>query len=453
MAPALMSRRWVYVADVKGMWRRLRRMSNWLLIAFFFVTPWLSWHGEPLVRLDVTQRRFHLFGSIFLARDAWLLALLGLLLAVSLFFFTSLAGRLWCGFACPQTVFLEEWFRAVERLVEGRSPKRKLRDEGSWSLERLGKKTLKQGIFLLMSVLLGFGFLSWFVGPVDLLWMTARGTVAPGALLVWGGVSGIFYWDMAFFREQFCNFLCPYARFQGVLMDADSLVIGYDPKRGEPRGKAARKKLEVLGQPFGDCVDCGRCVQVCPQGIDIRDGLQVECVSCARCIDACDAVMDTVGTPRGLVRFSSQATLERGEKSRLIRPRVLLYGGILGLLLVGLGAAVGLRPGVDLILSRQPGPLSVREGGVIRNAFTLRVSNRDDVTHPFEVSVEGLPLGSVVVPLHPVQVAPGEVMTVPAFVEQPLTVAGQGPTSFRIRVSAQDGSGLAAARPGTFVAR
>ena len=320
------SRRFIHPADVHGRFSFLRAVAGVLLMAVYVALPWIRINGNPAVFLDVEHRLVHLFGLTLAPQDFWLGFFLITGTGFALFYVTALLGRVWCGWACPQTVFLD-LARRVERFIEGDATARRRLDESQWTPEKIGKRGLKNIVYGIFAVLLAHVFLSYFVSLRTLYSMASQSPAAHwGAFLFAFLTGGALWFDFAWFREQFCIVVCPYGRLQSALLDSDSIVIGYDQTRGEPRGK-----LNAAGA--GDCIDCRRCVQVCPTGIDIRHGLQMECIACAACIDACDEVMEKINRPRGLVRYDSMRGLE-GKKRRFIRPRVALYTL---LLLAGMG--------------------------------------------------------------------------------------------------------------------
>lgn len=390
-------RQWVYPQSVKGRFQRLHRWSGLALQLILFVTPWLTVDERPLLRIDLPARRLYLLGGVFTPSDTAFLAVLGLASGFALFFFTSLFGRLWCGYACPQTVFLEEWVRPIEKFFEGDRGQRMALDKAPWTAKKAARKAGKWASFALLATFVGLTVVSYFAGARD-LWTGAGGPVAYAFVAVLS--AGIFT-DFAWFREQFCNYLCPYARFQGALSDDKSLVIAYDTGRGEPR------------KGTGACIDCKKCVTVCPQGIDIRNGYQLECVNCARCVDACEGVMDKLHQP-SLVAYTTQS----GRWS-FLRGRTAVYGGLLALLtVVGILLAVD-RHDLDGMVSRAPGSLFVVDpDGWTRNTFLVRLSSKEMKPETYQITVHGLPAqAQVIVP--PVELAAGASTTVPLIVRIP----------------------------------
>ena len=384
------TRRWVYTQTIDGSFQRIRRWTFLALHLVLFGLPWLTVAGNPALRFDLPGRRLYAFGAIFTAGDT-LLLLLGLLfLAFSLFFFTSLYGRLWCGYGCPQTVLLDSWIRPIERWIEGEHTTRRRRDQAPLGWDRAWRKAAKWSLFAVAAFLVSMSFMGFFAEARE-LW-TGRGSTAAYTLV------GIFtvgwFLDFAWFREQFCNYLCPYARFQSALVDDQTLMITYDAARGEPRG-GKEAKLD------GRCVDCFKCVNVCPQGIDIRNGFQLECIGCARCIDACTSVMDRLGHET-LVEYGSLVELAGGRR-RVLRPRVVAYAGLLAAILAAAVLLVETRLPFEAAVSRAPGSLfTVDDDGYVRNTYLLRVGNNapaaDGGTLSFHVEVEGLPGAQVLAP-------------------------------------------------------
>ncbi len=379
------SRFFLHPSDAHGWFTTARRWSGWLLIVIYFALPWISVGGHPAVFLDIFERHFHLFGQTLSVQDAWLLFFAISGLGFTLFLVTALLGRVWCGWACPQTVFLDHVFRRIERWIEGDAVARRQLDAAPWTAGKLMRRGFKQGLFILVSGLIAHLFLVYFVSAPDLWTMM---NAAPGehwaAFVFVSAFSLVLYFNFAWFREQLCIVICPYGRLQSALIDEHSLVIGYDTKRGEPRGK--------LGLPgAADCVDCNRCVQVCPTGIDIRQGLQIECIGCAACIDACDDVMTKIGRPRGLVRYDS-LTAFAGGVTRWLRPRTLAYA-----VLMLIGAAVAtwalstVKP-ANFGITRMTGAPYFVDDHAVRNQFLIRLVNKRDMPVRFAVTLTGAPV-------------------------------------------------------------
>jgi cytochrome c oxidase accessory protein FixG len=434
---------WIYPAAIKGLFMRWRRNLGYFVIAVYFVMPWVKVGGLQAILLQIPERRFILFGHIFWPQDAFYLVFLLIGLTLALFFFTAVLGRVWCGWLCPQTVFMEEIFRKIEEWVEGDHHAQRRLDAAPWTVGKAVKKVVKHGLFLLFSALVSNTFLAYFVETATLLrWMTGPPGEHWTAFLFMAVILGIFYFDFAWFREQFCIVLCPYARIQSVLTDAHSIQVGYDVVRGEPRGK--------LGATTGDCIDCHKCVAVCPTGIDIRDGYQLECIGCVRCIDACDSIMDRIRRPRGLVRLDSLARLA-GQKANILRPRVVIYS----VLLVGVTAALfvglGTRPLLGLTVLRPPGtPFVELPGGLVSNQFTLSLQNKSREDKAFRLALEGPAAARLIVPVNPIPLMAGAQTHAQAFVSIPGAEVPEGKAEFRLQV--YDGPTLLAEKTTTFLA-
>lgn len=374
-------RRFVYPADVKGRFTRLRRGVFALLIALWIALPLVPINGHPALFLDVVRRRFYLFGATFNAQDVWLMFFVLTGLGFGLAFLTSVLGRVWCGYACPQTVFLESLFRPIERLVEGSRDARIRRDHGPWTSGKVLRKVIKHLLFLGAAFAVSHIMLSFFVSMPAMLQMVRHSPGEHPEAFAWAtAVTLVLYGNFAWFREQLCLIVCPYGRLQSVLFDDDSLVIGYDRRRGEPRGKASEKDK-------GDCVDCRRCVVVCPTGIDIRNGLQLDCIACSACVDACDEIMDKLKRPRGLVRYDSQHGLS-GENRRIWRPRMGIYAVLGAAGIIAASVAVSTRTGYEATLLREKGAPYVVEGDSVRNSFTLHLVNKEGSSEAFRIEAE-----------------------------------------------------------------
>lgn len=404
---------------------RARRMVAYALMVVFVGLPLLRVDGKPAVLLDVVHRQFVLFGRTFLATDGVLLMLLMLSIFVGVVLVTALVGRAWCGWACPQTVYMEFLFRPIERLFEG--PR-----EAQLRLDRAGggwRRLAKNAVFLGLAFVLANVFLAYFVGTDTLRhWVLQAPTEHWGGFLVVLVTTGLVFFDFAYFREQMCTVVCPYARLQSVLLDPKSLLIGYDARRGEPRSKGKAR------QPgHGDCIDCQACVTTCPTGIDIRQGLQLECIACGQCADACDSIMDRIKKPRGLIRYSSQRALETGQESSLLRPRVAIYSlALLGLLSALAFASSGQERSEITVLRGLGAPFS-RNGDDVVNQLRLRVQNRSDAEQTFLVELVGVPGGKLVAPELPLVVPAGELRDASFFVVAPASeVRGQRRIQLRI---------------------
>lgn len=430
----------VYPREVAGRFAKLRTLASIALLGIFYGLPWVQWAGRQAVLFDLPARKFHLFGLTLWPQDFLYLTWLLIIAALTLFFVTAVAGRLWCGYACPQTVWTDAFLR-IERLVEGDRPQRMKLDRRPWSAEWVARKGLKQFLWIGFALFTGFSFVAFFTPAQDLAARTMAlqlGGWETFWILFYGFAT---YGNAGFLREQVCKYMCPYARFQSAMFDPDTLTVAYDPGRGEPRG--ARKRgtdPKTIGR--GDCVDCTICVQVCPTGIDIRNGLQYECIDCAACIDACDDVMAKVGSNPGLIRYATERELA-GGKTRYFRPRVLVYGGLLLGLSLGFVVSLGLRQpiGLDIIRDRNALYRVLPDGGV-ENVYSLRILNKDNQAHRY--AVEAVPAKVFEVDAPVVEVAAGEVLAVPARLRVPMAARAQAPREVRITVRAVDEPELAA---------
>ena len=422
----------IYVRAVTGRFAAWRWAAVWLTQLVFYGLPWLSWNGRQGVLFDLGQQRFYLFGLALYPQDLIYLAVLLMLAALLLFFVTAVAGRVWCGFACPQTVYTEI-FLWVERRLEGSPHARKRLDAMAWTPEKLARKGGKQAAWLLISLWTGFTFVGYFT-PIQTLGAEALALTWSPWELFWVGFYGLAtYVNAGYLREQMCKHACPYARFQGAMMDRDTLVIGYDTERGESRGARSRSAdPKALG--LGDCIDCTLCVQVCPTGIDIRDGLQSNCIGCAACIDVCDTVMAQMDYPKGLIRYSTQNGLAKGWDQptllkRVLRLRVLIYAALLLTAVLAFVSSVAMRSPMRLDVMRDRGVMArVVNGGAVENIYRLHVMNATEAVQRYRVTVLGHADLSLGEPLE-LELGPVEARTVPLSVRLPYadanTLAGQ----------------------------
>ena len=451
---AYVSERKVYPRDVSGPLNRLRVAAVFWLLGMFYLFPWLSWDGRQAVLFDLPARKFHVFAITFWPQDFLFLAMLLMIAALALFFFTALAGRLWCGYACPQTVWTEV-FLWMESAIEGDRHKRMKLDAGPWTREKLLRKGGKHVVWLLFALWTGFTFVGFFT-PI-------RELAARAWPYQWGGWESfwVFFYALAtwgnagFLREQVCKYMCPYARFQGVMFDPDTLIITYDPERGEPRG-ARKKTVDAKAAGLGDCVDCGLCVVVCPTGIDIRKGQQYECIGCGACIDACDPVMDKVGLPRGLIRYTTENALAKHFTSKdvvghILRPRIILYTVILVAITLAtiwsLATRVPLK--VDVIRDRS---LLAREAddGRIENVYNLKIMNTTEEPKRYSLSVEGM-YGIEIVGERLVEVASAENHEVTVVVRVPPESGKKGANTIYFDIKAQNHDKIAVHEKASFL--
>jgi cytochrome c oxidase accessory protein FixG len=383
----------IYPRAVAGWFAAWRWALVWATQLVFYGGAWLTWNGRQAVLFDIAQRKFYIFGLVFWPQDIIYLTVLLIVSALALFLFTAVAGRLWCGYACPQTVYTEI-FLWVERMIEGERAQRIRLDRAPLGPRKLGLKLAKHGVWIAIALWTGFTFVGYFT-PIRELW-DAVWTLNTGPWETFWVLFYAFatYGNAGWMREQVCTYMCPYARFQSAMFDRDTLIITYDRARGEPRG--GRNRRSGRGA-LGDCVDCGICVQVCPTGIDIRNGLQYECIGCAACIDGCNQVMDKLGYPRGLVRYSTTHAMEKALTrpqmfARVLRPRVLVYTAVLAAIVIGMLASLWLRVPlrVDVIRDRAA-IVRYTEGGTIENVYRLQIMNTAEAEREFEIRAEGLP--------------------------------------------------------------
>lgn len=385
-------RKWLYPTLSPGRFLTRRRIVGWVLVFIYLALPVVPIGGRPALLLDVVHREFAMFGAVFYPTDTLLLMLFLIAIMVMIILFTALLGRVWCGWACPQTIYLEFVFRPIERLIEGKEHVRKRRDGGPMSVDKAWRKGVKWGIYGVVAFVLANTFVAYFVGWSALIdWMGQAPTENWGFFLVMSVTTGLILFDFGIFREQMCTIACPYARMQSIMLDEDSLIVSYDPNRGEPRQKRSKKALEQEAAGIipaqGDCIDCFACVRTCPTGIDIRDGLQMECVACTQCIDACDHIMDQIDRPRGLIRYTSERELE-GRKTRIFRPRTTIY--LVAILFVASAFTVVLtsRSDYDVNVGRVvDAPYIELPDGRIANRLRFRVRNQTAGTVSFDVRV------------------------------------------------------------------
>ncbi|WKB55247.1 cytochrome c oxidase accessory protein CcoG [Eleftheria terrae] len=385
----------IYPRSVTGWFMNWRWALVWFTQLLFYGLPWLPWNGRQAVLFDLATRRFYIFDLVLYPQDFIYLTALLVISALGLFFFTAVAGRLWCGYACPQTVYTEI-FLWVERRIEGDRTARMRLDAAGWSWNKLWRKTAKQAAWIAIGLWTGFSFVGYFT-PIRTLAQEAL-TLGFGPwewfwVLFYGFAT---YGNAGYLREQVCKYMCPYARFQSAMFDKDTMVITYDARRGEARGSRSRKAdPKALG--LGDCVDCTLCVQVCPTGIDIREGLQYECIGCAACIDVCNGVMDKMGYPRGLIRYSTEngiaGQLSRAQMfKRVLRPRVLVYGAILLAVSIAFVVSLAWRAPFKVDVIRDRGALArLVEDGKVENVYRLQIMNGTEFSQRYRVSVDGLP--------------------------------------------------------------
>ena len=440
-------RKKVYPRAVTGWFANWR----WALVFFtqllFYGLPWLQFNGRQALLFDLEARKFYLFGWVFWPQDVVFLAVLLVLSALALFLFTALAGRLFCGYACPQTVYTEI-FLWVEARIEGDRAARMKLDRRSWDSRKLALKSAKHFAWIAISLWTGFTFVGYFTSIVALGQSVLSLTPGP-----WESFWILFYafatyGNAGWLREQVCTYMCPYARFQSVMFDRDTLIISYDPQRGDPRGKRG-KSIDRRGAGLGDCIDCRICVQVCPTGIDIRDGLQYQCIGCAACIDACDQVMDKMQYPRGLIRYSTEAALAEGLDRaaigrRILRPRVLIYGALVMVVLIAFVAGLLLRNPLKVDVIRDRGALA-REvsAGMIENVYRLQIMNTEETPRRYGIRASGLAGLKVVGIDLPLEVPSAATVSVPLRLQVEQEAGRPGSNKIEFHVESVDRGGPA----------
>jgi polyferredoxin len=479
---AYVSEEKIYPRGVSGKFQRLRHLAAFSLLGIYYIFPWLQWDGRQAVLFDLPARKFHVFGLIFWPQDFPFLALLLIMAALSLFFFTALAGRLWCGYACPQTVWTEA-FLTMERWAEGDRGQRMKLDAAPWSAQKLLRKMAKHSMWIIFALWTGFTFVGFFTPIGDLAQRGARFTWGSWETF-WVLFYGLATWGNAgFLREQVCKYMCPYARFQSAMFDRNTLVIAYDAMRGEPRGPRKRGLESVLQRgrgllekttaydyvfrasqhpsaadararargtitfdaansaplpdfspaQLGDCTDCTICVQVCPTGIDIRNGLQYECIACGACIDGCNEVMGKLGYPAGLIRYSTQNAID-GKATRILRPRIFIYGLLLALLSgAWLWGVTHRNNFIAEVLRDRNALYRIAGNGTVENSYALKIVNKTDQPVAFDVQIAAGPEGAQLRVVTGSITAPaGEVISVPIVVTAPASTMGRHALDFTI---------------------
>ena len=437
----------IYPRSVSGRFVNWRWVFVWLTQLVFYGLPWVQWGERQAVLFDLGARRFYLFGYVLYPQDFIYLTGLLVVSALSLFLFTAVAGRLWCGFACPQTVYTEI-FLWIERHVEGDRPARMKLDGAPMSLEKLVKKWSKHFLWIGFSLWTGFTFVGYFTPIAELgleFLQTRMGSWEVFWVLFYGFAT---YGNAGWMREQVCKYMCPYARFQSAMFDKDTLIVSYDAGRGEPRGTRGRKD-DYKAKGLGSCIDCNLCVQVCPTGIDIREGLQYACIGCAACVDVCDSVMDKMKYPRGLIRFTTQDALAHGQGARhiwrrVLRPRVLVYATILAAITIALGISLAMRTPLKVDVVRDRAALArLAAGGRIENVYRLQVMNATERSQTYRISAEGLP-GLALASEAEVQVDPAQSRWVAVRLQAPQDAAAPGSHPIHFHIAAVQGDAAVA---------
>ena len=439
----------VYPREVSGRFARLRIISFITLLGIYYVLPLIQWDGRQAVLFDLPARKFYLFGLTLWPQDFIYLAALLILAGLALFFFTALFGRVWCGYACPQTVWTEAYLW-MERKIEGKRNQRIKLDRSPLTADKFRRKALKHTLWIAFSLWTGFTFVAYFT-PMDELTRKLLGaSLGPWELFWILFYSFATYGNAGFMREQVCKYMCPYARFQSAMFDDDTLVVAYNPERGEPRGPR-RRGTEPQSVGLGDCVDCNVCVQVCPTGIDIREGLQYECIACSACIDACDEIMDKMSYPRGLIEYTTENAAQ-GKPGRILRPRILVYAAILLLLCGTLVGHVLQRVALELDVIRDRNAL-YREtrDGLIENVYTLKILNMDEQAHEFELWADGIDGLILVTEQERIQVDAGSVYQMVARIQADEFNLEERSVEVRFHLQARDANHLSTVEKARFV--
>ncbi|MET0961537.1 MAG: cytochrome c oxidase accessory protein CcoG [Noviherbaspirillum sp.] len=435
----------IYAREVKGRYANLRWICVWLTQIVFYGLPWITWNGRQAVLFDLLARKFYIFGIVLWPQDFIYLAALLIISAYLLFLVTAIAGRVWCGFACPQTVYTEI-FMWLERKIEGSRSARMRLDRQPASVDKTARKLAKHAAWLAVSLWTGFTFVAYFT-PIR----TLAQEVMTLSLGPWEWFWVLFYsfatyGNAGWMREQVCKYMCPYARFQSSMFDKDTLIVTYDGKRGEPRG-ARLKNAPERNAKLGDCIDCTMCVQVCPTGIDIREGLQYECIGCAACVDACNTVMDKVGFARGLIRYSTDHAMQQGLSSadigrRALRPRVLIYIAVLLAIVTAFAVSLAMRTPLKMDVIRDRGAMGREvEDGMIENVYRLQIMNTSETAHRYRIVVDGIP-SIKLAGADEVSLQGTETRSVPVRVRVDAGQGGKGSNKIHIGLRAEDGSGL-----------
>jgi len=418
--------------EVYGFYRRIRSWLHLVLLFVFLATPWIHWHGSQLILLDIPQRRFSFFGLTFWAHETPLVFFVFAGVALGLVWLTAIWGRVWCGYACPQTVFIEALYRRVERLIEGNSHQRRALDKAAWSFHKIFLRGLKWVLYFAISWVITNSFLAYFVGSqplIDMVLNEPESHWVPFVMMLFWTL--VLTFNFGWFREQFCVIMCPYGRFQSVMMDPHSMIVYYDQERGEPRKGSAPKGQE------GDCVNCYRCVAVCPTGIDIRRGVQMECIACTACMDACDEIMTKVKKPKGLIRYARLAA-PLSLPFRLFRPRVYLLTLLLGLLLGSFTYLISMRQDISVEVLRAKGlPYTEISDDIYSNHFVLEVNNLDFVTRSLQMSTETSVL-ELVTAQNPIEIPAGKTVRVDVFITFPVGFVEGGRKLANIKIESKN---------------
>jgi cytochrome c oxidase accessory protein FixG len=437
----------IYPREVRGIFQNLRTACVYLLLGLYYCVPWLQWDGRQIVLFDLPARKFYIFSLILWPQDFFYLAWLLIMAGLTLFFVTALAGRIWCGYACPQTVWTEV-FLWMERWVEGDRLQRVKLDRAPWNAEKILRKSAKQFLWIAFALWTGFTFVGYFTPGDQLLQKIRHWSLGPWETFWILFYSFATYGNAGYLREQVCKYMCPYARFQSAMFDKDTLIISYDSQRGEPRGG---RKHGPRPADKGDCIDCSICVQVCPTGIDIRDGLQYDCIACGACIDACDEVMEKMGYPKQLIRYTTEHALNR-KHTRILRPRTVLYGGLLLLLFSGFIYSISQRVPLRIELLRDRNALyRTLDENHIENVYTLKILNMDSKDHSYRIRLEGIPGTELAEAMAMVAVRSGEIMSIPFPVKAKIAELAPGIHEFSVVLESIDTPALHARADTRFI--
>ncbi|WP_018150285.1 cytochrome c oxidase accessory protein CcoG [Leeia oryzae] len=451
-------RKKIQVRSVTGIFATYRWLLVWITQLVFYGMPWLTWNGRSAVLFDLTTRKFYIFGLIFWPQDLIYLALLLMVSAFGLFWWTAIAGRLWCGYACPQTVYTEI-FMWIEEKIEGNHVARQKLDKAPFSARKLWLRGGKHAAWLALSLWTGFTFVAYFTPLATLFQETASWNFGPWEMF-WIFFYGLAtYGNAGFLREQVCKYMCPYARFQSVMFDRDTLIISYDTERGEPRG-SRKKSADPAELGLGSCIDCGICVQVCPTGIDIRKGLQYECIGCAACIDGCDQVMEKMNYPKGLIRYTTENALEhaydekKGLMSHILRPRIILYTAILAILVAAMIGTLAVRNPLKVDVLRDRNTLVRETAYGLENVYTINIINTDEAVHSFSVDVDGINGIKLASDTKlPIQMTPGSTQKFSVRVIADPAEAKPGTYEIHFKVQALDTPAMSRVEESSFISR
>ena len=443
----------IYPRSISGYYANIRWFMVWFTQVLFYGTAWLTWNDRQAVLFDLAARKFYIFGLVFWPQDFIYLAVLLIISALLLFLVTAVAGRVFCGYACPQSVYTE-MFMWIERLIEGdRSARIKL-DGVPLSAHKASLKALKHFVWITLALWTGFTFVGYFTPIHTLIHETLNFSLGPWQLfwILFYGLAT--YGNAGWMREQVCKYMCPYARFQSAMFDKDTLTVTYDTDRGEPRGSRS-KNTDYKAKGLGTCVDCNICVQVCPTGIDIRKGLQYECIGCALCIDACDQVMDKMAYPKGLIRYTTEHALtenldKNGIIQRMLRPRILIYSSILLLIIVITALSITMKSPLKFDVIRDRGLPRTTENGSIDNVYRLHIMNTEERPHRYSIEVNGIP-GIAIVSDSGFEMAATSTKAIPARIRVPADTDKKGSRKITFTVRDLDNNNVSVSEKAAFL--